>query len=172
MTVRTQVYDYQLSSFSGRELMLCAPYARLKDVTPTLGDPFAVTALVAGMEVCGTVVTVNATTSEIQGVVTEGLQFRHNVRNVLTYDGANNEATWGPINFGDPVYYDVTADANTAGVCKLSTSPLQGDGATANPRFGTIVFDQEEDADDFPKGDDQAGLSDVYGVMQTGLNES
>ena len=172
MTVRSTTYEYEQSSESGRERHIRVPYARLKDVTPALHDPFAITARTAGMEVCGTVITLNATTSEIIGNVAEGAVYVHNVRNVLTYDGANNEATWGVTNVGDPVYYDVTADANTAGICKLSTSPLQGDAATANPRFGTIIMEQTEDADDFSKGSAIAGDSDRYAVLQCGLNES
>ena len=170
MTVRSHLYDYEQSSESGRERHIILPYARLKDVTPTIADPFALTALVPGMEICGTVITLNAINSTIIGNIAEGAIYRHNVRNVRTYNGAGAEATWGAINIGDPVYYDVTADANTVGVCKLSTSPLMGDAATANPRFGTIVMLQDQVASDFPTV--ATALSDVYAVLQTGLNES
>jgi len=175
MTVRSHLYDYEQSSESGRERHTRWPYARLKDATPTLGDPFCVTSVIVGMEVCGTVVTLNATNSTIIGNVAEGAIYRHNVRNVVTYnnDGPpQTEATWAAVNIGDPVFYDETADVNTAGVCKLSTAPLHGDGATPNPRFGTIQMLQDEVASDFPRGDAQAGLSDLYAVLQCGLNES
>lgn len=170
--VRTQTYDYEQSSESGRERHIRVPYARLRDVTPTLHDPFAVMAVTAGMEICGTVITLDVADSEIIGNVAEGAIYVHNVRTVRTYNGFGAELAWGAINIGDPVYYDVTADANTAGVCKLSTSPLQGDAATANPRFGTVVMMQTETAASFPKAAGVAGNSWDCAVLQAGLNES
>ena len=172
MTVRSTTYEYEQSSESGRERHIRLPYARLFDVTPTLHDPFCLTALVLGMEVCGTVITIDATYSEIVGNVAEGAVYIHNVRNVLIYDGANTETAWGPINIGDPVYYDVTADVvTTAGVCKLSTSPLNGTGG-ANARFGTVIMEQDEDSSDFAKGTNLAGSNNDCAIIQAGLNES
>ena len=172
MTVRSHVYDYEQSSESGRERHVRIPYARLEDVTPTVGDPACVLCLVDGMEICGTVITINATTSEAIVNFAEGAVYRHNVRNVLTYnnDGPpQTEAGWWAINIGDPVYYDDNQD-DLNGI-KLSTAPAHFDG-TPNPRFGTIIMLQDEDAGDFEKGDDQAGLSDLYAVLACGLNES
>ena len=172
MTVRSITQSYEHSSESGREGHVTIPWARLKDVTPTLGDPAAVSCVTAGQELTGTVVRAGTTTTDeyVELNVADGAAYRHNVRNVLTYDGANNEATWGAINIGDTVYYDETADANTAGVCKLSTSPLQGDAATANPIFGKIVMLQEQTAASFPTV--ATALSDVYCVVQAGQCES
>ena len=173
MTVRSITQSYEQSSEAGRERHVTIPRARLNDTTPTLGDPAMVTCLTAGQELTGTVVNPGSVADPYAIInVAEGAIYRHNVRNVLTYDGANNEATWGPINIGDTVYYDPTADANTGGVCKLSTSPLRGDAATANPIFGKIVMLQDEDVDDFPRGTDQAGSSDAFAVLQAGVNES
>ena len=171
MTVRSITQSYEMSSESGRERHVIIPWARLTDTTPTVGDPAQVTTLVAGQNMTGTVVIAGSAADPYAVInVAPGAIYRHNVRNVLTYDGANNEATWGAINIGDIVYYDATADANTAGVCKLSTSPLQGDAATANSIFGVIVMLQDQDADDFPTA--ATALSDQYAVLQGGINES
>jgi len=170
MTVRSITQSYEVSSESGRERHVRIPWARLDDTTPTLGDPAQVTSLIDGMEVCGTVVNAGTTTTDEVVIlnVAEGAVYRHNVRNVLTYNaGPVAEATWGAINVGDPVFYDTEQD--TLNGINLSTAPLQSDGATLNPRFGTIVLLQEQDADDFPTV--ATALSDVYGVMQCGLND-
>ena len=163
MTTRTTTYDYEQSSESGRERHVEIPYARLVDATPTLHDPAAVTALVAGTELTGTVITLDAVNSIALLNVALGAVYRHNVRNVLTYGGGPAEATWGPINIGDPVFYDPTSDLLNG--IKLSTSPLNGAGA-ANPRFGTVVMMQDETASSFPKGTDAAGSTHVCAVMQ------
>jgi len=179
MTVRSTTYGYEQSSEAGRERHVKIPYARLKDTTPTIGDPACVTSVIVGMEITGTVITINATNEEAIINFSEGAIYRHNVRNVLTYNDVGppqTEATWGLINIGDPVFYDEMADTNTAGVCKLSTAPFEaGVPAVPNPRFGTIVMMQDEDADDFGaegKGSAQEGVSDVYGVLQAGLNDT
>jgi len=172
MTVRSISQSYEMSSESNRERHVIIPWARLFDATPTLGDPACVTCVLTGQELTGTVVRAGTVTVDAYAElnVADGAIYRHNVRNVLTYDGANNEATWGAINIGDTVYYDPTADANTAGVCKLSTSPLRGDNATSNPIFGKILMLQDQTASDFPTV--ATVLSDVYAVMQTGVCES
>ena len=172
MVTRTTTVGYEGSSEANRERIIQIPYARMADATPTIGDPAQVTGRLAGAQMTGTVITINATNSEANLNVAVGAWFRHNVRTVLTYDGANNEATWGTIDVGDPVYYDPTADANTAGVAKLSLSPLQGDAATSNPRFGTIVMLQDEDADDFAKAAGTSGNTHLSGVAQAGIVES
>lgn len=172
MVTRTTTAGYEQSSEAGRERLVKVPYARMADATPTIHDPAQVTGLLAGAQMTGTVITIDATNSEALLNISCAAVFRHNVRTVLTYDGANNEATWGAINVGDPVYYDPTADANTAGVCKLSTSPLQGDAATSNPRFGTILMLQTETAASFAKAAGAAGASYVCAVAQAGIVES
>lgn len=165
MAIRTTTYEYEQSSEGGRERMVRIPYARLVDATPTKGDPCAVTSLLPGAELIGTVVSLDATNSIAIVNTADGAVFRHNVRNVLTYGGGPAEATWGPINIGDPVYYDDTATmpANT----KLSTSPLDGAG-NANPMFGVVVLLQDEDDDgsDFPRGTSLAGSTDAFAIRQ------
>lgn len=164
-------YQYEVSSESGRERHLAVPYARLTDTTPTLGDPAQVTGLTAGRMITGTVVNAGTTvalggTAEAILNVANGAVYFHYVRNVLTYtSGPVAEATWGAINVGDPVYYDAEQDALNA--VKLSTAPLQSDGATANTLFGWVVLNQDEDADSFPKGGITASTQECA-VMQAG----
>jgi len=174
MTVRTITQAYEKSSESNRERHFMIPWARLKDVTPTLGDPAAVTCVTAGQEMCGTVVRAGTVTTDEYAEINfaDSAVYRHNVRNTLTYNAGGAEATWGAINIGDKVYYDETADALTAGVCKLSTSPLHGPSGApiASPLFGTIVMLQEQTAASFPTV--ATALSDVYAVLQAGMCES
>ena len=148
---RTTTYNADVSSEAGRERMVRIPYARLTDVTPTIKDPAQVTGLIAGLMMTGTVMTIDATNSEAMLNIADGAVYLHNVRNVLTYTaGPVAEATWGAINVGDPVYYDAEQDVLNG--IKLSTSPLQSDGATANTLFGQVTMLQEEDSTSFPKG--------------------
>jgi hypothetical protein len=74
------------------------------------------------------------------------------------------ESVWGPINIGDPVYYDAEQDALSGN--KLSTAPQQSDGATANTLFGNVVMMQDEDADDFAKGEALVASQHLCAVMQ------
>jgi hypothetical protein len=165
MVARTTTYNYEQSSESGRERVIRVPYSRLVDVTPTLHDPAAVTSLLPGAEITGTILTLDATNSVAIINVADGAVYRHNVRNVLTYNPGVAELTWGLINIGDPVYYD--SSASMPANCKLSTSPLNT-GAAANTRFGHIVMLQDEvDAGtDFPRGSASAGVTDAFAVMQ------
>ena len=164
--VRTITQSYEVSSESGRERHVRIPYARLTDVTPTLHDPAQVTSVVAGTQMTGTVVTLDATDSVVILNVATGAAYFHNVRNVLTYNaGPVAEATWGAINVGDPVFYD--AEQDTLNGIKLSTSPLQSDGATPNTLFGYVTMFQEEvNATDFPKGTAIAGSTQECAVTQ------
>ena len=162
MVVRTISASYEQSSESGRERMLPVPYARLHDATPAVGDPACILGLIPGTEKCGTVISIHAGRALANLNVARGAIYRHNVRNVLTYN-AGNEATWGPINIGDPVFYDPSATM-PAGVY-LSTSPLDNTGA-ANSLFGHVVMQQDETAADFPRGTALAGFSDCFAVLQ------
>ena len=136
------------------------PYARLTDTTPTPTNPCQMTALTAGTQVCGTVLTVMADVSQAVVDFTAGMIYMHEVENVLTYN-AGNEATWGPINIGDRIYYDASATM-PAGV-KLSTSPLNNVGA-ANALFGTAVYSGRAT---YPMGGVVASVEEVP-VMQRG----
>lgn len=166
-----EAYEYQQSSESGRERMVKIPWSRLADATPSIHDPAQVTGLTAGEQMTGTVVNAGtATTNEYVILnVAEGRREYHNVRNVLTYSADPvAEATWGPINIGDPVYYDAEQDALNG--VKLSTAPQQSDGATANARFGVVIMHQDEDEDDFAKGTDQDGSTQECAILCCGLN--
>ena len=172
MVVRTTTAGYQQSSEANRERMIKIPWSRQADATPTVHDPVQVTGVLAGAQMTGTSITLDAVRETSMLNVDAGAVFRHNVRTVSGYDGGNAENAWTALNIGDPVYYDPTADANTAGVCKLSVSPLQGDAATSNPRFGTIGMLQYEDKDDFEKAAGAAGNSHLCAVIQAGIVES
>ncbi len=164
------VAGYEQSSESGRERHIRVPWSRQLDTTPVFHDPMAMTSVIVGSEVTGTIIVVGTVADPVSIVnVAEGAKYVRLVRNVLTYSsGPVAEATWGPINIGDPIFYD--AEQDTLNGVKLSTSPLDSTGAAANPRFGTAVMHQTEDEDDFPKGGETASSQSVT-VMQCGLNQ-
>ncbi len=154
--------DYEVSS-EGAVRHWEIPYARLTDATPTPTNAAQVTNVVAGKNLTGTILTIDAGTSLAVIDFTAGMVYRHDVRNVLTYGGGPAEASWGDINIGDEVYYDSTGTM-PAGVY-LSTSPLGGGGA-ANALFGHVV--PSDDADAFPKGGNGVGSTQRCAVMQCG----
>jgi hypothetical protein len=160
--VRVTTYNYEQSSEGGRERHTRIPYARLLDATPTLHDPAAVIGTLPAMRLTGTVITLDAVNNMAIINTSAGAVYRHNIRNVLTYNAAV-EATWGAINVGSAVYYDpsVTMPANTS----LSTSPLDNTGA-ANSFFGWVTLLQDEDAADFPKGAALVGSTQECAVLQ------
>lgn len=153
--------DYQVSS-EGAVRHWEIPYARLTDATPTETNPAEVTSLLAGTALTGTILTIDAGDSIAVIDFTCSMVYNHDVRNVLTYAAAV-EATWGPINVGDLVYYDNSATM-PAGVY-LSTSPLDNTG-TANTLFGVVV--PANDADTFPKGAALVASTNACAVMQKG----
>lgn len=138
-------------------------YARLENATPTETQPFAVTSLVVGTQITGTVLTLDAANSLIVGDVTHSMVYLHNVRNVRTYAGAV-EATWGIIAEGDAIYYDGSAVA-PADVF-LSTSPLDQAGA-ANALFGHAVI--QFGADTSLPTTTATASTESLGVMQVGV---
>jgi hypothetical protein len=140
-------HDYEVSS-EGAVRHWEIPYARLTDATPTPTNPAEVTSLLPGTQLTGTILTIDADTSVAVIDFTCSMVYYQNVRNVLTYNPGVAELTWGPINIGDPVYYDHSASM-PAGVY-LSTSPL-GTDAVANTLFGFVV-PKDVDTDTFPKG--------------------
>lgn len=152
--------DYEVSS-EGAVRHWEIPYARLSDTTPTPTSAAKVTGRVAGKELTGTVLTVDAARSVAIVDFTSSMVYRHDVRNVLTYNGGA-ENTFGAINVGDPVYYDPSATM-PAGVY-LSTSPLDKDGG-ANSLFGWVVPSDETDT--FAKGGAVASTQRCA-VLQTG----
>lgn len=167
-----EAYQVDQSSESGRERITPPiPWARLLDVTPTLKDPACVNGRQETNRICGTVWNAGVTTTDETVLlnVAEGRLEHHEVRNVLTYTaGPVAEATWGAINIGDAVYYDEEQD--TLNGIKLSTAPLQSDAATYNPFFGYVVPHQDEDADDFAKGEDGVASTQECTILCAGLN--
>lgn len=155
--------DYEVSS-EGAVRHWEIPYARLEDATPTPSNPAAVLSLVPGTQLTGTILTIDAGASVAVIDFTNSMVYRQTVRNVLTY-GAGVEATWGPINIGDPIYYDRSATM-PAGTY-LSTSPLDNLGA-ANPLFGYAVPMDDADMALFPKGAALVASTQTVGVMQRG----
>jgi len=154
--------DYQVSS-EGAVRHWEIPYARLTDTTPTVSNPAEVTSLLAGTQLTGTILSVDAGESVAVIDFTCSMVYWQEVRNVLTYAAAV-EATWGAINIGDIVYYDNSATM-PAGVY-LSTSPLDNTGA-ANTRFGYVVPAQDTDMALYPKGGITASTQDCA-IMQLG----
>lgn len=155
--------DYEVSS-EGCVRHWEIPYARLTDATPTPSNPAMVTGLLAGAELTGTILAIDATNSVAVIDFTPSMVYRFTVRNVLTYGAGPAEATWGPINIGDPIYYDDTATMPVG--TYLSTSPLDG-GGNANPIFGFAV-PGDVATDTFPKGAALVGSTQTVCVMQRG----
>jgi hypothetical protein len=153
--------DYEVSSEGGvRHWEI--PYARLADVTPTPTNPAQVSGLLDGHQLTGTILTVDVARSVALIDFTPSMVYRFDVRNVLTYAGA--EATWGAINVGDPVYYDDGATMVALGLY-LSTSPAPTGGG-ANTLFGFVVPSDETDI--FPKGAGGVASTQSCAVMQLG----
>jgi hypothetical protein len=170
--------DYEVKS----EQAVCHwtfPVARLHDITPTPTNPACVTGVLPGAELNGTILTINAALPANATFAlidfTPGMVYMHDVRNVLTYNGGNPgaEATWGPINIGDPVYYDASSTMVALGIY-LSTSPLDNIAAgVANSVFGWVVpaplagaFDT--DTARFPLGAALVASTQRVAVMQKG----
>lgn len=154
-------HDYQCSSNDLKTWEV--PYARLTDTTPTPSLPAELTSLLAGTQLTGTIISVDAADSVAVIDFSPGNVYYHEVRNVLTYN-AGVENTWGAINIGDIVYYDNSATM-PAGVY-LSTSPLDNLGG-ANTLFGYVVGCDDVDMALYPKGDATASTQEC-GVMQRG----
>ena len=158
-------HDYEVSS-EGCVRHWEVPYARLEDVTPTPTNPAAVTSQTLGTQVCGTILSVDATNSVAVIDFTPGMVYRFDVRTVSGYVGAGGaENAWTAINIGNVVYYD---ESNTmpAGVY-LSQAP-NSNVINANPVFGYIVMLPEETAASYPKAAGATGNTWECGVMQRG----
>lgn len=157
----TVLDNYEHSS--GPVMTIAVPYARLTDATPTAGNPCEITGVLVGTQLTGTIMTVDAGDSIAIVNVAPGFIGNWEVRNVLTY-GGGVEATWGAINYGDPIYYDKSATM-PAGIY-LSTSPLDNTGA-ANTLFGYIATKTSEAAALYPLGGITASTQDCQ-VQQRG----
>ena len=151
--------DYEVSS-EGAVRHWEIPYARMTDTSPTVTLPAEVTCLLAGKQMTGTVLAIDATDSVAIVDFTCSMVYKHYVRNVLTYD--SGEDTFGAINIGDAVYYD---RENTN--ARLSTAPNDNSG-NANPLFGFVVPWSDADADNYPKGAALVASTQTCAVMQVG----
>jgi len=162
-------YEFEQSSESGRERLVLIPFSRLLDITPTKGNAACVNGLHATRRICGTVWNDGSAADPYAVLnVAEGRMELHDVRNVLTYAGGGAEAAWGPINIGDPIYYDAAQDALNG--VKLSTAPLQAGGVVTNPFFGVAIMHQDETSASYPKGTNLAGSTQEVTILCAGLN--
>ena len=155
-------HDYECSS-EGCVRHWEVPYTRLTDQSPTPTNPCEVTSQLAGTQICGTILGIDATASIATVDFTCSMVYRFSVRTVTTYAGP--ESAWADINIGNVVYYDSTPGM-PAGVY-LSQAAAATD-ASANPIFGYIVLLPEETAASYPKLAGVAGNTWVCGVMQRG----
>jgi len=159
--------DYEVSS-EGCVRHWEVPYARLEDATPTVSNPACVVDDVAapgtGVQVCGTILTIDATNSIAIIDFTAGMVHRQPVRNVATY-AVGVEATWAAIQFGAPIYYDRSATMPAG--CYLSLSPADNN-AVNNPLFGYAVAWSDADMATFPKAAAGVGSTTDCAVMQRG----
>jgi len=137
------------------------PYASLEDATPVVTDPAEVLGT-DGLQLTGTVMTIDAGLSIAVIDFTPSMVYRHDIRNVLTYNGAV-ENTWGAITIGLPVYYDNSATMPADVHLSLAAA---NNLAQANTIFGWVVPADENDV--FPKG--VGGFAGTYeqAVMQHG----
>jgi hypothetical protein len=132
-------HNYEVSS-EGAVRHWEVPYARLMDATPEETHAAELlSTLGTGIQLTGTVLTLDADDSIAVIDFTPGMVYRKTVRNVRTYGGGPVEATWGVINIGDPIYYDRGA-LQSANDVQLSTSPLDQAGV-ANALFGFAMDD-------------------------------
>jgi hypothetical protein len=160
MTVRN---NYEVSS-EGCVRHWEIPYARLTNTTPVPTEAAAVTSILPGTQLTGTVLVTDDDDDVAVIDFTCSMVYRHYVRNVRTYaQGA--EATWAAINIGDPVYYD--ASAGLPANCDLSTSPLSQTGVQ-NALFGFIVPTDPDNMALYPLGGANAGSTQLCGVSQVG----
>ena len=158
--------DYEVSS-EGCVRHWEVPYARLEDATPTVSNPASVIDGIAagtGIQVCGTILSVDAVNNVAVIDFTPGMVYRQSVRNVATY-GAQVEATWAAIQLGAPVYYDRSATMPVG--CYLSLSPADNIGPN-NPIFGYVVGWSDADMAAYPKGVAGVASTTDCAIMQRG----
>lgn len=164
-----QIYnDYQCSSNELRTWEI--PSARLIDTSPTVSNPACVNGrrYTNGEAIGGAVIALGTSpggTAFAEIDFAPGNVYYWPVRNVLTYSSPN-EASWGVINIGDPVYYDDSVGM-PAGVY-LSTSPLDVGGGT-NVKFGHVVGCNVADMGNYPKGSATASTQRC-GIMIMGAS--
>jgi hypothetical protein len=159
--------DYEVSS-EGCVRHWEVPYARLEDGTPTVSNPAAVVDDAArpgtGVQVCGTILSVDAVNSIAIVDFTSGMVYRQPVRNVTTY-GGGFEVAWAAIQLGAPIYYDRSATMPAG--CYLSLAAADNLVAN-NPLFGYAVGWSDADMATFPKAVAGVASTTDVAVMQRG----
>jgi hypothetical protein len=105
--------------------------------------------------VCGAVLTYDATSGRIVMNIAPGAIYKAYVENILTYSGGDANIFETAPEIGQPVFVDDSDDL-PAGVT-LSLSPLN-DADEPNPRAGVIWYCQDED----PDGDIGGANADVW----------
>ena len=99
------VAGYQQSSEGGRERHIRVPWSRQLDTTPVLHDPVAITSVIVGSEVTGTIITVGTVADPVSIVnVAEGAKYVRLVRNVRTSGAVANP------RFGTVVMHETEAE--------------------------------------------------------------
>jgi hypothetical protein len=152
--------DYEVSS-EGAVRHWEIPYASLSDATPTPTNPAMVNGT-AGLQLTGTILTIDAVRSVAILDLTPSMVYQHEVRTVTTYAGAV-ETVWAAIAIGLPVYYDNSATMPAG--CYLSLAAANNLGV-ANPLFGWVV--PADETDTFPKAAGAAGNTWDQAVTQHG----
>ena len=159
--------DYEVSS-EGCVRHWEVPYARLEDATPTVSNPACVVDDVAapgtGVQVCGTILSVDATNNIAVIDFTSGMVYRQSVRNVTTY-AVGAESAWAAIQLGAPIYYDRSATMPVG--CYLSLANADS-AAINNPLFGYAVGWSDADMAAYPKGVAGVASTTDCAVMQRG----
>lgn len=158
--------DYEVSS-EGCVRHWEIPYARLEDVTPTVSNPASVRNLVAtgnGIQVCGTILSIDAVNAIATIDFTCSMVYRQSVRNVSGYGGGAENA-WIAFQIGAPVYYDRSNTMPVGTYLSLSAADRLG---VANPLFGFIMAWSDADMAAFPKGLINVASTADMAVMQRG----
>jgi len=153
--------DYEVSS-EGAVRHWEIPYASLSDATPTPTNPAMVLGT-AGLQLTGTILTIDANTSVAVIDFTSSMVYRHQLRTVSGYNVGVGENAWTAITIGLPVYYDNSASMPAGCYLSLCATNIAG---AANPLFGWVV--PANDTDVFPKAAGAAGNTWAQAVMQHG----
>jgi len=159
--------DYEVSS-EGCVRHWEVPYARLEDATPTVSNPASVIDGIAagtGIQVCGTILSVDAVNNIAVIDFTAGMVYRQSVRNVSGYNVNVAENAWAAIQLGAPIYYDRSATMPVGTYLSLCPTDLTG---ANNPLFGYAVGWSDADMASFPKGVAMVALTTDVAVMQRG----
>lgn len=160
-------HDYEVSSEGGVRHWE-VPYARLEDATPTVSNPASVidgAAAGTGVQVTGTILSVDAVNSVAVIDFTAGMVYRQPVRNVSGYNIGVGENAWLAIQLGAPIYYDRSASMPAGCYLSLSAADIAG---TANPLFGYAVAWSDADMATFPKAAAGVGSTVDVAVCQRG----